>query len=153
MAIYPFLRRPLQGYWRLTRSVTLGVQGVVLDASEQVLLVRHGYRPGWHFPGGGVEKGETVLNALRRELDEEVGISLAANPQLVGVYAHFATFPGDHIVLFAIREWRRERMPPPNAEIREQRFFPLADLPQDAAEGTRRRLAEITGAAEKSDRW
>jgi ADP-ribose pyrophosphatase YjhB (NUDIX family) len=149
----PLLSRVLQAYWRLTRSLTLGVQGVVLDAAQHVLLVRHGYHPGWHFPGGGVEKGETLLEALARELDEEVGISLSQRPQLFGVYAHFDTFPGDHIVLFAVREWRQKRVPPPSPEIREQRFFPLADLPQDAAEGTRRRLAEITGAAEKSDRW
>jgi ADP-ribose pyrophosphatase YjhB (NUDIX family) len=153
MSSYPIVSRVLQRYWRLTRAVTLGVQGVVLDAQARVLLVRHGYRPGWHFPGGGVETGETVLAALSRELHEEVGIALAARPQLFGVYAHFAAFPGDHIVLFAVREWRQERVPPPSAEIREQRFFPLSALPQDASDGSKRRLAEIAGGAAQGDHW
>jgi ADP-ribose pyrophosphatase YjhB (NUDIX family) len=153
MADKPIVLRFLQRYWRLTRSVTLGVQGVILDSEARVLLVRHGYRPGWHFPGGGVEKGETVREALARELDEEVGIALTGSPQLLGVYAHFAAFPGDHIVLFAVREWRQDRVPPPGPEIREQRFFPLSAPPEGVSEGTGRRLAAIAAGTEDSDHW
>jgi ADP-ribose pyrophosphatase YjhB (NUDIX family) len=143
----------LQRYWRLTRSLTMGVQGVVLDDADRVLLIRHGYRPGWHFPGGGVEKGETVPDALSRELQEEAGIALPSPPQLFGIYAHFDVFPGDHIALFVVRDWRQERVPKPNAEIRDQRFFASTNLPQDTSDGTRRRLAEVLGGAPRSDRW
>ncbi len=147
------LIKALQRYWRLKRGLTMGVQAVVLDAAARVLLVRHGYRPGWHFPGGGVEKGETVIAALARELQEEAGVILPVPPQLFGVYANFEHFPGDHIALFVARDWRQDEVPPPNAEIREQRFFATDALPDGTTGGTRRRIAEVLAGVPRSETW
>ena len=66
--------------WRMSRGLTLGVRGLVIDGQGQVFLVKHTYIRGWHLPGGGVEPGETVLEALGRELKEEGNIELLDAP-------------------------------------------------------------------------
>lgn len=145
--------RVLQVYWRLSRSLTLGVQGIVIDGEGRVLLVRHGYRPGWHFPGGGVEKNELVHTALVRELREEVGVLLEGQPRLIGIFANFRIFPSDHVVLFEVRQWTRPSVPEPNSEIVEQGFFPVDSLPEGTVTAVRRRLAELSGVDGPSQEW
>lgn len=138
---------------RRADHVTLGVQGVVIDETSRVLLVRHGYRPGWHFPGGGVERGEKIDCALSRELDEEVGVHLREPAQLFGIYTNFEAFPGDHIALFIVHHWQRDRVLRPNAEIIQQGFYALDDIPQNTTAGTKRRLDEIFGGTERVLAW
>ena len=66
----PAIRRGLHLYWRLSRGLTLGARGLIFDGEGRVFLVKHSYISGWHLPGGGVEKGETLMAALERELRE-----------------------------------------------------------------------------------
>ncbi len=147
-----FPMRFIAAYWRLTRGATLGAQGCVIDG-DSVLLVRHGYRPGWHFPGGGVEWGETVETAVAREIEEEAGVVLKGRPKLHGLFANFRVLPSDHVALFVVREWERPSIPPPNREILESRFFSRHDLPEGAARGMGQRLAEIFDGAPLDPHW
>ncbi|MDA7947030.1 MAG: NUDIX domain-containing protein [Hyphomicrobiaceae bacterium] len=143
----------LRPWWRLTRGLTLGAQGVVIDDCSRVLLIRHRYRPGWYFPGGGVERNETLSIALKRELDEEAGVILTAPAEFHGLFANIESFPGDHIGVFVVREWEQPDILASSLEIAEQGFFATADLPKGTSGGTRRRLAEIFDGAPKSEKW
>ncbi len=138
---------------RLRRGMTLGVRMAALDPKGRVFLVKHSYAPGWYLPGGGVEPGETFAEAAARELMEEGGIALGAPPELFGLYLNRTISIRDHVALFLCRDWNQEKPPAvPNAEIIDIGFFAPDALPEGATDATRRRLAEIAGAA-RSAYW
>jgi 8-oxo-dGTP pyrophosphatase MutT (NUDIX family) len=138
---------------RYRRALTLGVRAVVLNGDNRVLLIKHSYTPGWHFPGGGVEPRETIAEALARELEEESGVTLAGEAELFGLYLNRRS-QRDHVAVFICRKWRQVRQPKlPNLEIIDCRFFPLDALPDDITEASRRRLAEILHGAPRSADW
>ena len=143
----------LQRYWRLSRVLTLGAQAALLDPDNRVLLIRHTYRPGWHFPGGGVERSETIIEALTREIEEEAGVALTGPAELFGIYSNQAVFPGDHVALFVARSWQQVRTPEPNYEIAEHRLFAPGELPPDINPGTARRLGEILNGTPRTPLW
>lgn len=148
-AAKPFLRAA----YRQTRGMTLGTRSLVVhDATQEVLLVRHGYAPGWMLPGGGVERGETLVAAAVRELREEAGIVTEEEPVLHGVFLNDAQFRGDHVACFVVRRFRDEGFRP-SAEIAEARFFPATKLPDGTTPGTRRRIAEWLVGGRPAATW
>ena len=147
------LKKLLHFYWRFARGLTLGVRGIVLDADGQVLLVRHGYAPGWHFPGGGVEPGETLLAALTRELDEEGNVRITGMARLHGIFYNDSASRRDHVAVFVVREFAWKGPPPPTFEIPQAAFFPLGSLPEGTTAGTRARLAEVLHGQPIRELW
>jgi len=125
-------------YCFFLRPVTLGVRVMMID-KDQVLLVRHTYMDGWFMPGGGVERGETLDYAARREAHEETGAMLN-NLSLVGAYTNFTEWKSDHNILFLSTDFTINGEH--DLEIAEIRFFPLNALPADLMPGHRRRLEE-----------
>ena len=131
-------------YCFIFRPKTIGVR-VMLIQNGQVLLVRQTYLPGWFMPGGGVDRGETLDEAARREAREEVGGELGAL-ELVGAYTSFGGFKSDHNILFSCTDFGLHGQP--DREIAEIRFFPLDALPENVWPGHRLRLDEYRAGLE-----
>lgn len=152
-ALEPAIRRALHAYWRFSRAMTLGVRAIVVDEEGRVFLVKHSYVSGWHLPGGGVEAGETLTQALARELREEGNIELTAPPRLHGMFFNNRASRRDHVALFVVRAFRQSAAPIPDREIVEHGFFALDALPNDTTAATRTRIIEVLGGAPVSERW
>jgi 8-oxo-dGTP pyrophosphatase MutT (NUDIX family) len=150
--LQPIVRPFYQAYSRLARGATLGVRGLVLNEAGELLLVEHTYVPGWFLPGGGVERGETIEQALVRELQEEAGVDVIGRPTLLGVHANHRVFRGDHVVLYRVDAWRpceaKEQ-----GEIHALGWYAPDALPAGVTEATRRRIDEALGGAERSQHW
>lgn len=152
---WPGLRGRLFHLWfLLRRPMTLGVRGLVHDrAAGTVFLIRHTYVPGWQLPGGGVELGETALEALERELAEEGNIAFAAPPRLVSLHFNRRASRRDHVALYLVEAFRQTSPKMPDREIAEAGFFPLDALPEGTTPATRRRLAELFDGAQVAPDW
>lgn len=147
-------KRLLRVRHRVRLGVSLGVKGMVLTPANEVFLVRHSYLPGFHLPGGGVDPGETVQQAMARELREEGNLELGSPGSLFGLYFNEALDRRDHVALFVVRDATQPAPPKvPNTEIRECGFFPVDALPATTSAATRRRLDEVLGGAVRSDIW
>ena len=124
--------------WRITRPVTLGVR-LLLIKDQSVLLVKHTYQPYWFLVGGGVQRGETLEQAVRREAAEEVGVTLG-ELRLHGIYTNFFDYKSDHVVVFTCCDFTLASQP--NREIEVSEFFAFDHLPDTIAAGHKRRIQE-----------
>jgi 8-oxo-dGTP pyrophosphatase MutT (NUDIX family) len=152
-AVAPLLSRAFHLYWRWSRGLTLGVRGLAIDVDGKVFLVRHTYVAGWQLPGGGVEVGETLAQALARELLEEGNIEILGVPELHGLFFDARISQRDHVAVFIVRSFRQAGAPVPNREIAEHGFFSPDALPGNTTTGTRARIAEVLSGVPPSELW
>ncbi|MEO1064240.1 MAG: NUDIX domain-containing protein [Actinomycetota bacterium] len=129
------------------------MRAIVVDEADRICLIRHSYRDGWFLPGGGVKTGESLVDAMTRELGEETGIVPNTNSHKVhGVYSSFLEHKSDHVVVFVIRDWVPGSSPR-STEIAEVRFVDVNELPSDTSPATQRRIKEFVTGAPVGHRW
>jgi 8-oxo-dGTP pyrophosphatase MutT (NUDIX family) len=129
---------------------TVGARTLVLQ-NDHILLVKHTYLPGWYTIGGGVDAGESGLQALIRELKEEVGVILHESPSILGFYHNPYEKRDDYVVVYVCKEFEKKEVV--SKEILEARWFPLNALPPDISPATKRRIEEYLGRRPLSDVW
>jgi 8-oxo-dGTP pyrophosphatase MutT (NUDIX family) len=137
----------------IKRHVTFGVRVALIDG-DKVFLIRHTYVPGWQFPGGGIEPGETAEESGAREVFEETGYKVTGPLELFGLYHNSNPATNrDHVAFYIGRNFEPTRAFKPNFEIAEVGWFGLAELPQALSPATAQRIAEIFEGAPRKAVW
>ncbi len=153
MAGNVLIRKLFHTWFLLRRPMTLGVRILVENSDREILMVRHTYVPGWHFPGGGVERGEHAIEAAEKELREETGMTDPGELELLGVYWNNKASNRDHVVFFrCIAELDVTRFQP-NRGIAEIGFFGMDKIPEGTTPATLRRLGEVYQGDAMSPYW
>ncbi|GMU78380.1 MAG: NUDIX hydrolase [Acidimicrobiia bacterium] len=110
----------------------VAIGGVAIDG-ERLLLVRRGHGPGagsWSVPGGRVEPGETLHEAVVRELMEETGLEVVVE-RFLGYVERFGDDPAPyHFVIldFVVTVLDPELTPTAGDDAAEAAWIPFEDL-------------------------
>jgi len=148
---HKFANTLLRSAQKLLNTATIGVQGIILNDNNQVLLVQHTYQKGWYIPGGGVKAGEAVVDALLRELKEEIGLTVYSEPEFFGIYHNNYKGINDYPIVYVVRNFKLELAK--SNEIESMKWFSLEQLPEDISPGTRRRINEYLSHKARSKYW
>jgi len=121
---------------------------VAVDGEGRYVLVRRRDSGTWGLPGGFIDYGERVEEALARELREETGYRVVSLGRVVGVYSAFDRDPRLHSLCIAVeaKVERGEAALNP-LEISEVRAFAFDEIPGELAFDTRRILDDQRSAS------
>jgi ADP-ribose pyrophosphatase YjhB (NUDIX family) len=135
----------LRLYWFLRRPEVRGVKCVITDR-EHVLLVRHTYGPrGWDLPGGALKRGEAPVNAARREMHEELGVSID-DWRSLGLVSLSVNHRRDRLHCFQA-EVDAPEIEIDRGELADAGWFLRAALPGDVGRYTRPILARLASSS------
>lgn len=116
------------------------VKGLARDEAGRLLFVRE-RGDTWDLPGGGLEHGEEIFEALRREFREELQaeIDITAAPPIIMPTWHQKF---DDPVLVIAYEVRLRKKPQTSSEVDEYAYMHPSDIPQEQLDST---LMDLVG--------
>jgi len=121
----------------LLRRPVVGVAAVCRAKDGRYLLIKRGDTGTWCIPGGTVEWGETVLQTLARELEEEAGVADFTLDRTLGVFSRPDRDPRFHAVTIVVFCTVSEPTKKPHnmLEIRDVKLFEPDEIPHPLAMG------------------
>jgi len=136
---YRFLHPVRKLYWFLFRPKTYGVK-CLIEHDGQFLMIRNTYgHKKWTFPGGGIEAGESLEAAARREVAEETGVHVPVLRYL-GSFLHVHEYKDDTVHCFyGVAANNAIAIDP--VEIREARWFRADAFPPGISAVARKVIA------------
>lgn len=130
------------------QHIKTSVVACIIDGDDRVVLTRRCIEPfcgQWVMPGGKIDHGEPLLEALHREVREEVGLEVHIDG-LLDVYEHVGIGPhNDHYVILYYRAHPVSfELQPNGAEVTEARWVPARELTRyNMTPGSRHILARL----------
>jgi mutator protein MutT len=138
--------------------IGVGVGAVIVDSDSRLFLAKRGpkaknERGLWEFPGGSVEFGETLAEALKREMREEYGIEIAVG-ELLDVVDHILPEEGQHWVSpsFICSVVKGEPVIMEPEKCSEIGWFLPEDLPKDLTQVTQVTRENLKHYLEKAEK-
>ena len=127
------------------RHPVVGIAAAARTEDGRWLLIRRRDTGGWALPGGTLEWGERLSEALTRELLEEAGVELIGSCELFGVYSRPERDYRFHAVTILVTALVSEprRAPKNPLEIAEVRLFEAGDLPPALSMGMTDMLSDV----------
>jgi 8-oxo-dGTP pyrophosphatase MutT (NUDIX family) len=131
----------LRAYWLVRHPGTSGVKCALTDG-DRILLVRHSYGPrSWDLPGGSLHSGEIPVAAARREMNEELGITIETFSGMGEMVIH-ESHRDDHVFYFRA-ELSSPRITIDRGELKTARWFDRQALPEDLGRYARAIIAAL----------
>ncbi|KAB7832676.1 NUDIX hydrolase [Streptomyces mobaraensis] len=121
----------------------MSVAGIIVDDQGRALLIKRRDNGHWEPPGGVLEAGETIPDALEREVLEETGIKIATPAVLTGVYKNMTGL----IVSLVFRCEAIDGNPTTGAETRALRWATRGEVVELADEAYAIRVLDALDAA------
>lgn len=117
--------KPDDWEWMQAHVPILCVDGVLVNDGGEVLFAKRAvepYKNFWHLPGGVVNYGESVEQAISRVMKQETGLSVRAS-SLIGVYSDLKRDPRGHFVTVAFLLTHFEGELTPDEKASELAYF------------------------------